>query len=94
MGRDVTDRYRPPTEAELEEVETAYNEYYSYGDHWSLSEYEVVVVEEYETDGDTYSGRLAIVVDGGANATTYGFTDDGAVLVSDALNEKEGLDTF
>ena len=80
--------YRSPTAAELEQVETAFNEYYSY-DRTSLDDWPVVVVDDYETGDGTYRGRLAIVIDGGANATTFGF-DDGAFLVSDALNEKAG----
>ena len=91
----MSDRYREPTGDELDSVEAAFNDYYAYGPHTSLSTYDVVVVEDYETGDDTYEGRLAIVVDGGANATTYGFTDDGAaVLVSDALNEQQGLDAL
>jgi len=79
---------RSPTAAEREQVERAFNEYYTY-DHTSLDDWPVVVVDDYETGDGAYRGRLAIVIDGGANATTFGF-DDGAFLVSDALNEKDG----
>lgn len=82
--------YRPPTDDEFDAIEVAYNDYHAFGDRFSLAEFPVVVVEGYETGDSSYRGRLAIVVDGGANATTYGFDDDGAFLVSDALNEKEG----
>ena len=81
---------RPPTEDELDQVESAFNDYYSFGDRFSLDDFPVIVVDGYERGDGAYSGRLAIVVDGGANATTYGFDDDGAFLVSDALNEKRG----
>jgi hypothetical protein len=82
--------HRSPTDDELDAIEAAYNDYYDFGDRFSLAEFPVIVVEGYETGDGSYRGRLAIVVDGGANATTYGFDDDGAFLVSDALNEKEG----
>jgi hypothetical protein len=82
--------YRPPTEEEFEQVEAAFNDYYAFGDRFSLDDFPVIVIDEYETGDDSYGGRLAVVVDGGANATTYGFDDDGAFLASDALNEKRG----
>jgi uncharacterized protein with GYD domain len=91
----VTESYREPTDEELAAVETAFNDHYAYGGPWSIDEYDVVVIDEYEADDDTYAGRLAVVVDGGANATTYGFTEAGeAVLISDALNEKQGADAL
>ncbi|RLM57087.1 hypothetical protein DVK02_04635 [Halobellus sp. Atlit-31R] len=86
--------YRPPTADEHDQIEAAFNDYYAYGGHTALDDYPVVVVDEYETGDGTYSGRLAVVIDGGANSTTYGFDDDGAFLVSDALNEKAGEDVF
>ncbi|MFB6252808.1 MAG: hypothetical protein ABEI27_14195 [Halobellus sp.] len=88
----MTDSCREPTDEELEAVEAAVNDYYTYGSPWSIDQYDVVVIDGYETDDDTYTGRLAVVVDGGANASTYGFTESGeAVLVSDALNERQGI---
>ena len=81
---------RPPTDEELDQVENAFNDYYSFGDRFSLDDFPVVVVDGYEAGDESYRGRLAVVVDGGANATTYGFGDEGAFLVSDALNEKRG----
>jgi hypothetical protein len=86
--------YRTPTDEEREQLEAAYNDYYAFGDRFSIDEFHVVVIDGYETGDDSYEGRLGVVVDGGANATTYGFDDDGAFLVSDALNEKEGKDLF
>ena len=86
--------YRPPTDEEHELIEAAYNDYYSFGDRFDLAEFPVVVVESYETGDGAYTGRLAIVVDGGANATTFGFDDGAAVLLSDALNERRGEDPF
>ena len=81
--------YREPNETELNQVESAFNEVYPYGDYTSLDEYPVVIIEDYTQSDGAYQGRLAIVIDGGANSTTYGFTDDGeAELISDALNEK------
>jgi hypothetical protein len=82
--------HRPPTDDEFDTIEAAYNDYHAFGDRLSLAEFPVVVVEGYETGDGSYRGRLAVVVDGGANATTYGFDDGGAFLVSDALNEHEG----
>jgi hypothetical protein len=86
--------FREPTEDELTAVEMAFNEYYPYGDHTSLDEYPVVIIEDYATGEDGYKGRLALVVDGGANSTTYGFDDDRAFMISDALNEKKGVNPF
>lgn len=87
------DTIREPTEQELAQVEEGYNEYYQYGDYFSLDELPVVIIENFAGGG--YQGRLAVVVNGGANSTTYGFTEAGeAILISDALNEKRGTDTF
>ena len=85
---------RPPTDDERDRIEAAYNDYYAFGDRFSTDEFPVIVVEGYETGDGSYTGRLAVVVDGGANATTYGFDDDGAFLISDALNEQRGEDPF
>jgi hypothetical protein len=82
--------YRPPTDDERDRIEAAYNDDYAFGDRFRLDEFPVVVIDGYETGDGSYEGRLAVVVDGGANATTYGFDGDGAFLVSDALNEKRG----
>ena len=82
--------YRSPTDSEFDAIEAAYDNYHAFGDRFPLAEFPVVIVEGYETGDGSYRGRLAIVVDGGANATTYGFDDDGAFLVSDALNERDG----
>ena len=82
--------YRPPTDDEFDAIEAAYNDYHAFGDRVPLAEFPVVVVEGYEAGDGAYRGRLAVVVDGGANATTYGFDGDGAFLVSDALNEAGG----
>jgi hypothetical protein len=86
--------YRPPSDDERERIDAAYNDYYSFGDRFSTDEVPVVVVEGYETGDGSYAGRVAIVVDGGANATTFGFDDGGAFLLSDALNELRGEDPF
>ena len=86
----IFETFREPTEEELKKVEKGYNNYYQYGDYFSLDEFPVVIVEDYEKSDDEYQGRLAVVIDGGANATTYGFDEEGeAFLISDALNEKE-----
>ena len=86
--------HRPPTDEEHDLIEAAFHDSHAFGDRFDLAEFPVVVVEGYETGDGAYAGRLAIVVDGGANATTYGFDDDGAFLVSDALNERRGTDPF
>ena len=85
---------RPPTDDERDRIEAAYNDYYAFGDWFTTDEFPVIVLEGYETGDGSYTGRLAVVVDGGANATTYGFDDDGAFLLSDALNEQRGEDPF
>jgi len=85
----VFETFREPTKEELKQVEEGYNGYFTYGDHFSLDEFPVVIVEGYEKSDGGYQGRLAVVIDGGANATTYGFDEeDNAFLISDALNEK------
>jgi len=82
--------FREPTNKELKQVEKGYNDYYKYGDHYSLDEFPIIIIEEYRKGDNEYQGRLAVVIDGGANATTYGFNEEGtAFLISDALNEKE-----
>ena len=81
--------FREPTENELSALEAAYNEYYAYGGEWSLDEYPIVIIDNYDQGENEYTGRLGIVVDGGANSTTYGFDESGAFIISDALNEKE-----
>lgn len=86
----IFETFREPTEEELKQVEERYNSYFEYGGHYSLDEFPVVIVEGYERSDGEYQGRLAVVIDGGANATTYGFDEeDKAFLISDALNEKE-----
>ena len=82
--------YGLPTDEEFDAIEAAFDDYYAFGDRVPISEFPVAVVEGYETGDSFYRERLAIVVDGGVNATTYGFDDDGAFLVSDALNERDG----
>jgi|AntRauMinimDraft_4_1070384.scaffolds.fasta_scaffold01292_1 hypothetical protein len=86
----IFETFREPTEEELKQVEKGYNNYYKYGGEYSLDEFPVVIIEDYETADNEYQGRLAVVIDRGANATTYGFDKEGAAfLISDALNEKE-----
>jgi len=86
--------YREPDDTERERVAEAYNDYYSFGSEYALEERPVVIIEDYETGDGSYRGRLAVVVDGGASSTTFGFDGDEAFLVSDALNEKRGADPF
>ena len=83
--------YRPPTEDELDSLQAAFNEYYSVSaETFSIQEFPVVIVEDYAKGDDSYTGRLGIIVEGGANPTTYGFdADDEAFLLSDSLQEAE-----
>ena len=86
----IFETFREPTKEELTQIEEGYNDYHKYGGHYSLDEFPVVIVEVYEKGDNEYQGRLAVVIDGGANTTTYGFDEeDGAFLLSDALIEKE-----
>jgi len=41
------DTIREPTEQELAQVEEGYNEYYQYGDYFSLDELPVVIIENF-----------------------------------------------
>jgi len=86
----IFETFREPTEEELKKVEKGYNNYFKYGAEYSLDEFPVFIIEDYEKVDNEDQGRLAVVIDGGANATTYGFDQEGdAFLISDALNENE-----
>ena len=85
--------YREPTEGELVQLQEAFNEYAAWGADFPLDPFPVVIVEGYESP-DLYKGRVGVIIDGGGNAYTYGFNEDKAFLISDALNEKRGEEVF
>lgn len=75
--------HRKPNDSELNRVKNAF-EQYTYGILPLKDEFPIYIIEDFECEDGTYSGKLAVVVDGGGNAFTYGFDENKAFLVSDS----------